>query len=220
MKFKKLILLGLFLGLSFALQAQDLVSANFKIADYKKGIQEVELVFDKFVIGIDPQGQVCFLEPVYDRNARDWSDYEDGRMEYGDRRQDNLQVTYYDRYDGRVGRDKIKSINGIPLTYYDQYDIHDKKGYLKSIGKIAFKYNNTFDTFDAPGTLKSVGSINIKYYNTFDIHDTKQTLKSAGPVKVTYYNSFDADRLRGKIKSIKGNTRQIHVTRISQRSDN
>jgi len=59
----------------------------------------------------------------------------------------------------------------------------------------------------------------VKYNNTFDIHESKGTLKSIGSVKIDWYNSPDAENLRGRIKSIKGNTPTLHVTRLSSRRD-
>ncbi|SMC80418.1 hypothetical protein [Pedobacter nyackensis] len=217
MNYKKLLILSLMLCIGLAGKTQEIIRTNFMIEDYKKGIQEIELTFNNFIIGIDPEGKICFVEPLKRSVPNYWDDFEDNAVN-GGKKIGDLDVTYYDNFDSAKSG-KIKSIDGIPFDYYSNFDIHDKKGRLKSIGKIAFKYNNNFDIHDINGTLKSIGNIDIKYNNSFDIHDSKGTLKSVGPIKISWYNTFDNDALRGKIKSIRGNTRALHVTRVNNNSN-
>jgi hypothetical protein len=206
------------LCIGLAGKTQEIIRTNFIIEDYQKGIQEIELTFNTFIIGLDSEGEISFLEPLKRNNGNSWGDFEDNPI-HGPKNLGNLNVTYYDNFDSAKSG-KIKSIDGIPFDYYSDFDIHDKKGRLKSIGEMAIKYNNNFDIHDINGTLKSIGNIDIKYNNSFDIHDSKGTLKSVGPIKIIWYNSFDNDTLRGKIKSIKGNTRALHVTRTNNNYNN
>jgi hypothetical protein len=200
MNYKNLLIVGFVLCMGLAADAQEAVRTNFKIGNYKPGIQEIELTFSNFAIGISPEGEV-YLKSSGGRGSRR-----------------NLNVTYYDNFSSAKSG-KIKSIDGVPFDYYTEYDIHDKIGRLKSIGTMTVKYNNTFDIHDISGTLKSIGSIDIKYNNAFDIHEVKGTLKSIGPIKISLYNSFDAENLRGRVKSITGNTPALHVTRVRERRD-
>ena len=213
MRFKKLFTCSLMLGISYASQAQDIISANFKLADYAKGIAYVDLYLDKFRVTLDQNGNVSSIEPERQDRSDNWDDYEDNPNARA-QRIGNLRVVYYDSFDSSKSG-KIKSVDGIPFDYYGDFDIHDPKGRLKSIGKISIKYNNAFNIHDIEGSLKSVGNINVAYNNAFNIHDRAGTVKKVGAVNITYYNDFDDEKLRGKIKSIKGNTRSVHVTRIS-----
>ncbi|MNJ91403.1 hypothetical protein D3C87_90550 [compost metagenome] len=211
MNYKKIFILSLMLCIGLTSKAQDFTRANFKIEDYKKGVQKIVLTFNTFVIGINPDGEISSLEPLRRSRQNDWDDYEDNPV-YGSKNLGSLNVIYYDNFNlDKSG--KIKSIDGIPFDYYSSFDIHDKKGRLKSIGKTVIKYNNNFDIHEINGTLKSIGDIDFKYNNNFDIHELKGTLKSVGPIKITWYNTFDNEAQRGKIKSIKGNTRTMHVTK-------
>lgn len=217
MNHKKLLIVALMLCMGFStIKAQEFVSAKFTIEDYKNEIQEIELTFNTFYIGVSPEGQISFIQPLKRSRSNQWDDFDDNPA-HGSKNLGNLNVTYFDNFD-RDKAGKIKSIDGIAFDYYGSFDIHDKKGRLKSIGKMAVKYNNSFDIHDVNGTLKSIGSIDIKYNNSFDIHETKGTLKSVGPIKISWYNSFDNTSLRGKIKSIKGNTRNLYVTKVYNRS--
>lgn len=195
-------------------KAQDFISAKFTIEDYKKGVQEVELTFNTFIIGLSPEGEISYIEPLKKSRPNQWDDFNDNPVK-GSKNLGNLKVTYFNSFDSDKSG-KIKSIDGITFDYYSSFDIHDKKGQLKSIGKTAIKYNNTFDIHDISGTLKSIGNINVKYNNTFDMHEPKGTVKSIGPIKVLWYNAFDNDELRGKVKSIKGNTRNLYVTKMTR----
>lgn len=199
--------------MSYASHAQEIVSAHFKLADYAKGIAYVDLYLDKFRIMLDKNGNVSSVEADQQDHSPGWDDYEDNRLNR-EQQIGNLRITYFDSYDNSKNG-KIKSVNGIPFDYYSDFDIHDVKGRLKSIGKISIKYNNTFNIHDIEGTLRSIGNIDIAYNNTFNIHDPAGTVRKIGTVNINYYNDFDEERLRGKIKSIKGNTERIHVTRIS-----
>jgi len=217
MNYRKLLILGFMLCIGLTGKAQEAIRANFIIEDYKKGIQEIELTFSTFIIGIDPEGKISFIEPLKRSRPNDWGDFEDNPVP-GSKNLGNLKVTYYDRFDqDKTG--KVKSIEGISFDYYGSFDIHDKKGRLKSIGKMDIKYNNNFDIHDVNGTLKSIGNIDIKYNTTFDMHETKGTVKSIGPVQIAWYNTFDNQQQRGKIKSIRGNTRAMYVTKATTAND-
>lgn len=212
MKHKNLFMLGLMLCIGLAGKAQDIISANFKISDHAKGLNQVELTFSKFRLGIGHKGNVIFLEPLGSDQSGDWGDYDAGSSN-NTQRYGNLNVTYYDNFDkNKAG--KLKSINGFTLDYNSDFDIHDIPGGIKSIGNIKISYNNSFDIHDKPGTIKSIGDIKINYNNSFDIHDKPGTVKSVGPVRIQYFGDFDDSTQRGRVKSIKGNTRAIHVTRI------
>lgn len=217
MNYKKSIILSLMLCIGLAATAQEIARANFKIEDYKKGVHEIELTFNTFIIGINPDGEISFLEPLRRSRPNNLKDYEDNSAQ-GSRNPGNLNVIYYDNFD-KDKSGKIKSIDGLAFDYYGSFDIHDKKGRLKSIGKTVIKYNNNFDIHEINGSLKSIGDIDFKYNNSFDIHEIKGTLKSIGPIKITWYNAFDNEAQRGKIKSIKGNTRTMHVTKLTAIDD-
>jgi hypothetical protein len=213
MNYKKLLILGFMLCIGLTGKAQELVRANFKIEDRKIGIQEIELTFNTFIIGISAEGAISFIEPLKRSRPNYWDDFEDNPTN-GSKNLGNLNVTYYDNFD-RDKSGKVKSIDGIQFDYYTSFDIHDKKGRLKSIGNRAIKYNNGFDIHEISGTLKSLGNIDVKYNNDFNIHESKGTVKSIGPVQIIWYNTFDKEQQRGKIKSIRGNTPAMHVTKIS-----
>lgn len=213
MNYRKLLILGFMLCIALMGKAQEIVRANFIIEDYKKGIQEIELTFNTFIIGISPDGKISFIEPLRRSRPNYWDDFEDNPV-HGSKNMGNLNVAYYDGFD-RDKSGKLKSIDGIQFDYYTSFDIHDKKGRLKSIGNRAIKYNNGFDIHEVSGTLKSIGDIDVKYNNGFNIHETKGTVKSIGPVQIAWYNAFDNEQQRGRIKSIKGNTRAMYVTKVS-----
>lgn len=213
MKTKTLIITCFLLGLVLLGKAQNMLRANFVIADYKTGIQHTVLTFPKFIMGIDAEGKITFLKARgLNNNSYDWGDFEDHSASETEII-GNLKITYYDRSDwDKEG--KIKSVEGITMNYYDRFDIHDGKGKLKSIGNAKVSYNNVFDIHDKAGTLKAIGNINIQYNNVFDMNEIKGTVKSIGQVKITHYNQLDSKSLQGKIRSIKGNSRELAVTRM------
>lgn len=213
MKHIKFILINLLLGLAVTSHSQEIRSAYFTIADYRSGIQQIELEINNFIVVMDGQANLLFTEPNHrSGHPNAFKDLEyspDGRL----RGKDGVKIEYYDDFDkNKAG--KIKSINGIPLDYYSNFDIHEEPGRLKSIGKISFKYHNAFDIHDEQGSLKSLGSISLKYYTAFDIHDQKGNVKSIGPVSITWFNSFDQAPAKGRVKSIKGNTSAIYVAKV------
>ncbi len=218
MKLGKLLFVGLMLCIGSATNAQELISAKFKIEDYKNDVQEIELTFSTFVMGMSADGQIIFIEPLKQSRANEWDDFHDNPTGGRSRNLGNLKLTYYDNFDNEKAG-KIKSIDDVVFDYFTSFDIHDKKGRLKSIGKMAVKYNNSFDIHEVNGSIKSIGNIAFKYNNAFDIHEVKGSIKSIGSVQISWYNSFDSNEQRGKVKSIKGNTRALYVTKIFKRSD-
>lgn len=215
MNYKKLFIVGLMLCIGLASKAQEFIGAKFTIEDYKSGIQEVELTFNTFIIGLSPKGDITFIEPLKRSRANEWDDFEDNPVR-GLKNLGNLKVTYYDNFD-KEKSGKIKSIDGIAFDYYDRFDMHDPKGSLKSLGKMAIKYNNVFDMREPKGTFKSIGKINMKYNNVFDRGEIQESLKSIGPVQIVWYTADDNQR--GKIKSIRGNSRELYVTKKAKEND-
>ncbi|TCC89613.1 hypothetical protein [Pedobacter hiemivivus] len=216
MNYKKLLILSLMLCIGLAGKAQEFLSAKFTIEDYKKGVQEIELTYNTFIIGISPKGEIAFIEPLKRSRPNQWDDFEDNPVR-GLKNLGNLKVTYYDNFD-KIKAGKIKSIDGIAFDYYGTFDMHDSKGSLKSIGKMAINYNNVFDMREPKGTFKSIGDISIKYNNVFDRGEIQESLKSIGPVQITWYK--EDEEKHGKIRSIRGNTQALYVTKAKYHNNN
>lgn len=218
MNLNKLLFVGLMLSIGSTVRAQELISAKFKIEDYKNDVQEIELTFSTFVMGMSADGHITFIEPLKRTSANEWDDYNDNPTGGRSRNLGDLKLTYYDNFD-KEKAGKIKSVDDVAFDYYTSFDIHDKKGTLKSIGKMAIKYNNSFDIHEVNGSIKFIGNIAFKYNNAFDMHEAKGSLKSIGPVQILWYNSFDDYQQRGKVKSIKGNIPTLYVTKVFTRND-
>lgn len=125
--------------------------------------------------------------------------------------EETLSFDYYDRFDNKEKRGKLKSIGSVSIDYYDNFDGEEKKGKVKRIGDIKIDYYGHFDN-ELQGKIKSIGVENITYYSRFDGVEKEGKLRAIGSVKIDYYSRFDGEEKAGKIKSISGNDRgSVHV---------
>jgi hypothetical protein len=145
-------------------------------------------------------------------------------------------MEYWEANDGPHRRNKIKTLAGVPQDFYDNFDA-DKTGKLKSFGRMVVDYYSKFDGSDnigkvksidgvifkyydrfdgdpeLTGRLKSVGNDQITYYTKFDGNDNIGKLKSIGNTIITYFDRFDGRDYLGRVKSVKGTTPTLYVTR-------
>ena len=153
---KRTLLLTLLISISFICRAQTIAHINLLVSNNKAFIKSIDLTYNNAAYCIDLAGHII-QNPGSDNN---------------------LNVSYYDTFDGQDNIGKLKAIGNIPISYYTQYDGQDNIGKLKSIGNITISYYTQYDGFDNIGKLKSIGSTTITYYDRFDISQPLGTIKS------------------------------------------
>ncbi len=158
----------------------------------------------------------------------------DGIARTGTTREGTME--YWGANDGAYRKNRIKSLAGIPADFYDGSD-DAKTGKLKSFGDMTVDYYTKIDGLDNIGKVKSIGGVSIKYYDRFDadpeltgrlksVGDDKITyytkydgpdniglLKSIGGTEITYFDRFAGREYLGRVKSVKGKTPSLYVTR-------
>lgn len=155
------------------------------------GVSRIRLIFSDLRFDLSGSGQIV--------NTFDSIDEE------------SLAFDYYDRFDNKEKRGKLKSIGSVSIDYYDNFDGEEKKGKVKRIGDIKIDYYSRFER-ELQGKMKSIGAESITYYGRFDGKEKEGKLKSIGSVKIDYYSHFDGAEKAGKIKSISGNEQgNVHV---------
>jgi len=158
----------------------------------------------------------------------------DGIARIGTTRQGTME--YWDKADGLYRKNRTKSLAGVPADFYDnsdadktsklkvfgnmtvdyysKFDGSDNIGKVKSIGGVIIKYYDRFDADpELTGRLKSVGNDNITYYTKYDGNDNIGKLKSIGNTVITYFDRFDGRDYLGRVKSVKGKTPSLYVSR-------
>ena len=190
MLIKRTLLFFILLVSGFISRAQNLPVVNLVVSNHRASIRSLDLPLKNAAdLSIDLKGNLIINAP------------------------DQVNITYYDQFDGEAKQGKMKTINGTLINYYDKFDGFDNIGKLKSVGTIQIGYYDRFDNKIQLGKLKTIGNTNITYYDQFDGLDNAGKIKSIGKINVVYYDRFDAD-LNGKIKSV-GNTQLMYYDRFS-----
>lgn len=128
--------------------------------------------------------------------------YED---EFGD-------IEYYDRWDNQTKVGKLKRLGDLTFDYYDNFDRDELRGKLKSVNSTKILYHDVFDRDELRGKVKAIGTTKFTYYDAFDNQELVGKFKSAGALRIEYFDNFDGEK-SGRIKSIKGNSKDAFVSR-------
>ncbi|MDB5123227.1 MAG: hypothetical protein JWP94_1356 [Mucilaginibacter sp.] len=156
MKPKRIVLAALLISISFICKSQTLSRINIEVGNTFVKIRSIDVAYGNNIYCLNLHGRII--------NSSDSAD--------------NLNIVFYDEFDGQQNIGKLKSTGNVTFTYYTVFDGPNDIGKLKSIGNSPITYYTVYDGFDNIGKLKSIGNTRITYYDRFDISDTTGKIKS------------------------------------------